>query len=499
MQKKNGLTLLWYRQDLRIHDHPALQAALQKGEKVLAVYVISPLWNAATYVGGFPRLGPYRAHFLWEALTDLRKQWESRGGNLLIVRGKAEDCIPALCKTHNIQDVYCSTLYGTEELTEEGAVEAALMKQGAYLHSLEGHTLYSKEHLPFHLAKLPDIFTEFRKSVERYAQVADCLATPDQLPSAEIEDWGTMPNLRELVGQGHNSQYFPTSEEWKSTQAATKRVLKFKGGETAGLERLKHYLWDTDLIANYKVTRNGLLGGDYSSKFSAWLAMGCLSPRMIYQEVKRYEKHRIANDSTYWLVFELLWRDYFQFVAKKYGSSLYQPGGIKGQGYRHRPNPDLLHRWIMGQTGVPFVDANMRELRLTGFMSNRGRQNVASYWVKDLKQDWRLAAAWFESCLLDYDPCANYGNWNYVAGIGNDPREDRYFNIQKQARQYDPEAKYITRWLPELEPLPAAMRFEPYANEIECLSMGVKLGVDYPYPIPLMQRQELSQPKSRRG
>ena len=120
-------------------------------------------------------------------------------------------------------------------------------------------------------------------------------------------------------------------------------------------------------------------------------------------------------------------------------------------------------------TGIPLIDANMRELNATGYMSNRGRQNVASFLVKDLKINWQLGAEYFESQLLDYDPCSNYGNWNYVAGVGSDPREDRYFNIASQARRYDPEAKYIRHWIKDLKDAPLELIHNPFANHKKSL------------------------------
>jgi deoxyribodipyrimidine photo-lyase len=208
------------------------------------------------------------------------------------------------------------------------------------------------------------------------------------------------------------------------------------------LARIREYFWETKNILKYKQTRNGLIGPSYSTKFSPWLAFGCISSRYILSEVQRFEAEVQENDSTYWVWFELLWRDYFRLVAMKFGNEIFKETGIT-RGSKTTATPKWIQgqegkrrfeAWSQGTTGVPFVDANMRELKATGFMSNRGRQNVASYLVKDLQVDWRMGAEWFESNLLDYDPCSNYGNWLYIAGLGNDPREDRYFNVIKQAK-----------------------------------------------------------------
>ena len=191
-----------------------------------------------------------------------------------------------------------------------------------------------------------------------------------------------------------------------------------------------------------------MIGANYSSKFSAWLALGCLSPREIYFELKKYEAKYEANESTYWLVFELLWRDYFRFMMKKYHIKFFQQHGIQNKEIPvNKHNVQVLQSWIDGITGIDFIDANMIELKSTGFMSNRGRQNVASYLCNDLKLDWRYGAAYFEQQLIDYDVCNNWGNWAYLAGVGNDPRGNRYFNIDKQAQDYDKNQEYRNLWL----------------------------------------------------
>ena len=190
------------------------------------------------------------------------------------------------------------------------------------------------------------------------------------------------------------------------------------------------------------------MGADYSSKLSPWLSGGCISAVQVYWEIKRYEEERVANESTYWLFFELLWREFFRFVGRRYGPRLFAKGGIKGEetdpAYSNR---DKLERWRLGQTEDEFVNANMVELVLTGWMSNRGRQNVASYLIHDLGQDWLEGARFFERNLIDYDPCSNYGNWAYLGGVGNDPRPNRAFNLKKQAEIYDSDGSFRKLWL----------------------------------------------------
>jgi deoxyribodipyrimidine photo-lyase len=261
-------------------------------------------------------------------------------------------------------------------------------------------------------------------------------------------------------------------------------VLRFQGGETAALTRLNQYFWQRDYLKSYKETRNGLLGADYSSKFSPWLALGCLSPRWIDAQVKAYETQRIRNESTYWLIFELLWRDFFRWIAAKHGKQIFHPSGLQGIPIPWQEDWLQFRLWQEGKTGFPLVDANMRELAATGFMSNRGRQNVASFLTKNLGINWQLGAEWFESQLIDYDVCSNWGNWNYTAGVGNDARGFRYFNITKQSRDYDPKGDYLRHWLPELASIPGDKIHEPWQwSAAEQKQWGIRLGVDYPRPV----------------
>jgi deoxyribodipyrimidine photo-lyase len=217
--------------------------------------------------------------------------------------------------------------------------------------------------------------------------------------------------------------------------------------------------------------------------------LGCLSPRYIYEAVQDYETQRVKNNSTYWLIFELLWRDYFRFICARYGDRVFYPSGIQGIPVPWKQDWPRFEAWQRGETGYPFVDANMRELAATGFMSNRGRQNVASFLTKNLGIDWRMGAEWFESCLIDYDVCSNWGNWNYTAGVGNDARGFRYFNIPKQAKDYDPAGRYVKHWLPALQSVPAEYVHRPAAlPSADQKRYHLRLGVDYPRPIVDLQK-----------
>ncbi|MEO0338869.1 MAG: DASH family cryptochrome [Bacteroidota bacterium] len=417
--------VFWFRNDLRLHDNPALAKAVEENDQVLPVYAIDQRYLQEDR-WGFVRTGTYRLKFLLESLSDLKAYLKEKGSDLMVVKGIPEEVLPPIAEQYQANAIYATKEYTHEELK----IEATLADQ-IDLHLSHGATLYHPDDLPFAINQLPDVFTQFRKRAEKYAKVQPLVTTPEQINSPDFSET-KIPTLPELG--------------FEITEADGRQVMPFKGGAMAAENRLEHYFWETDAVATYKETRNGLIGADYSTKFSPWLANGSISPRTIFHEVDAYEDEVKANSSTYWVKFELIWRDYFKFVAMKFGRKIFFKGGIQNKEVGAWQNNKVFEKWAYGNTGDDFVDANMRELLHTGFMSNRGRQNVASYLVHQMNLDWRMGAAWFESLLIDYDVTSNYGNWMYAAGVGNDPR-DRVFNTKKQAGMYDGNGAYRKLWL----------------------------------------------------
>jgi len=425
-------SIVWFKTDLRLHDNETLVKAIAKSEEIIPVYCFDASQFEITEYG-FQKTGSFRAQFLLEAVSDLDKNLRELGSGLIILKGKPEVEIPKIVQEYNAYKVFAKREVTYEENQIEDLVESELFKLRCEFETFSTSTLYHAEDLPFSIKDIPDVFTNFRKKTEKDATIRTVFEKPLSIKSPIIPPIN-LPTLNDLG--------------LANIPIDSRAVLPFEGGETKALERVNHYFFETKSISNYKETRNGMVGSNYSSKFSAWLALGCLSPRELYFELKKYEAQYEANESTYWLVFELLWRDYFRFMMKKYHVKFFQQNGIQNKGIAvNKHNITILKSWIDGKTGVDFVDANMIELKLTGFMSNRGRQNVASYLCNDLKLDWRYGAAYFEQQLIDYDVCSNWGNWAYLAGVGNDPRGNRYFNIEKQAQDYDKNKAFRNLWL----------------------------------------------------
>lgn len=464
--------IYWFRNDLRLLDNPALTQACNAATQLLPVYVHDPECDAITR-WGFVRTGPHRRRFLAAGLADLAGQLAARGSCLLELHGKAQDVLPALAHSIDSGHIVCEAISAPQE---EAAV-AALRAGGLVVDTVWQSSMLEPALLPFDARQLPDVFTAFRHAVEQAMLVP---LPPSPVPQALLQSlWKTTtPNATHGATHGvpqtvptclHNrltalsigsTAFGPANpapgnkKPVLPTLVADPRssfpyhLATFAGGETAGLKHLARY-FESNLVTTYKATRNGLSGTDYSSKFSPWLASGALSARTVYAALKQYEARHGANDGTYWLWFELLWRDYFRLLHLQHGRNLY---GQRGLAPQHLPLPQTTHkagaftRWCQGETGEALVDAGMRELATTGYLSNRLRQVVASFLIHDLACDWRAGAAWFESQLIDYDVYSNQGNWLYIAGRGTDPRGGRRFNPQKQARDYDPDGKYRELW-----------------------------------------------------
>lgn len=422
--------LVWFRNDLRVNDNQSLFEACKNSGKTIGIYCFDPRHFAETKYG-FKKTENYRAKFLLETISELKENLLQKNISLLIYFDKPENVFEKVVSEHKISNIFTQKEWTSEEIN----VNNNIQNQFQDLNFLEffDQFLFHPDDIPFqNINNLPQVFTVFRKECEMKVSVRKTVSINSKTKENLIENETQIPSLHDLG--------FDDFEIHKNT------VFPFKGGENQALNRIENYFFETENLSQYKQTRNGLIGSDYSSKLSAWLANGSISAKTIYWKVKEYEEEIEANEDTYWLIFELIWRDYFKYISMKFGNKIFQIDGILNNKYDWKFNQKAFNQWISGNTNEPFVNANMIELAETGFMSNRGRQNVASFWAKEWKQDWRIAAAYFESMLIDYDVHSNYGNWIYNAGVGNDPR-DRKFNIKRQAEMYDSKGDYQKLWL----------------------------------------------------
>ncbi|MGS2726586.1 DASH family cryptochrome [Psychroserpens sp. BH13MA-6] len=431
-ETENDIGIVWFRNDLRVQDNTVLESAISNHKSVIACYCFDPRTFENTPFG-FKKTGKYRAKFLIESVKDLRSNLKKLHIELFVFVDKPEIALQQLVTTHDCNHVYYQEEWTSEECTVLKRIKDTL-PDSIHYHSYYDQFLFHPNDIGMTPSEIPKVFTQFRKTVESKFNVRP------------IQKIHVADKIKHLI----NTTPIPSLADLGFSEFEThpNTAFPFKGGETAAFERLNQYFFDSKKLGVYKKTRNGLIGTDYSSKLSAWLANGSISARTIYWKVRQFEQEHFKNDSTYWLIFELIWRDYFKYIALKHGTAIFQKEGILKKDYHWKTDSEAISKWMEGRTASEFVNANMLELKKTGWMSNRGRQNVASYFSKELLLDWRIGAAYFESLLIDYDVHSNYGNWMYVSGVGNDPR-DRKFNVERQAERYDPNGNFQRLWLQE--------------------------------------------------
>ena len=433
--------LYWLRNDLRLHDNEVLAALPSTATALLPVYCFDPVALGPDAYLDLPRVGPHRLPFLLETLADLQARYIALGSNIHFVVGRPEEALPALARQLGLQAVWASTEHTTEEEEAEDALTDALGPD-IPLRRFETLTLLHPADLSINVQNLPFSFSKFRFDVASRTPVRPPLPTPRSLPPlpAGLVP-APMPNAAALMAALDLPSPAVSARDHRSALPA------LSGGETAGLARLHDYAVERHLIGRYDDTRNQLLGEAFSTKFSPWLANGSLSARQIWAAIDDYDTtHGARSKGALQLRLELLWRDYFRLLAQKAGADFFRWRGLRDQQPKPtRPDRAVFDAWAAGRTGNAFVDANMRELAATGFMSNRGRQNAASYLIHDLHQDWRWGAAFFEHQLIDHDAASNWGNWKYIAGTGTDVR-DTAFDVAQQAKRYDPQGRYVRTW-----------------------------------------------------
>ncbi|MFA0551192.1 DASH family cryptochrome [Vibrio lentus] len=449
--KKIGLYL--FTNDLRINDNQLLNCAAQSVDKLICVTVEPTLVRFSADFAQEQSYGAHRQTFVSQSITNLESNLVKFGQQLVVIHSNhlepdaAEQTLSQIIATQHVTHFFANAHCGYDE---RRLIDSVQRRHPDLITCLPHHsTLFDTHELPFELSKVPSSFTKFRKLVE-HLDVNSDETVITRFPPAVIPT----PTPVSAI---------PLFSSANDESAATNDYL---GGEDAGLAHLDNY-FSHDYALDYKQTRNAFDGIGNSTKFSPWLALGCVSPKTIYRHLKQFETEHGSNDSTYWIYFELLWREYFYWKCLSLGSSLF---GDSSKQELNTPNSSATSnlnfaKWKSGNTNYPIVDACMRQLNETGYMSNRGRQLAASCLIYELGIDWRHGAAYFESQLIDYDVASNWGNWAYIAGAlnsqvntqankQNDAKQpkpkpkpkSRHFDLGKQTNMYDPDHAFINKW-----------------------------------------------------
>ncbi len=517
---------------------PPQVASYPKSKEVICVYIFDPRHYGETEWGS-PKTGAFRAKFLIEAVESLRANLQALGSDLLVGIGRPEELLPLV--TNRDTKLLWQEQVTQQELIVDEMVRAALPSTTSVEMVWSG-TLYERSNLPYRvdLADMPDLFKPFRATMERRGgwreQAHMMLPTPEGGSLPLPEAGGFDPPANTPLG----FDVLPKLQGEAEAALDSARFI-YKGGETAALQRLRYFLWESNCLAEAPTTTKGIHPSEWvhaedenapatfapwlahfpglrSTKLSPWLSSGSLSPRMVASELKQYELSRpgvIANK--YSLIFELLVRDFYRFNAVKHNPQMFSEEGPVGREHVFynmflespdakslewsgpKPSEDeLMEAWKAGKTGVPIIDANMRELAATGYISHRGRQVVASFLVFDLGVHWRRGADFFESLLIDYDVASNWGNWAMAAGLTGG-RVIRHEPVAL-SKEFDLQGSYLRYWLPELARIPATWVHEPWLLSPEQQQeYHAVIGQNYPQPIKEMPGYHIGNPPKQGG
>ena len=454
MVKTPRTSLMWFRQDLRLADQPALAAAMAGGARVVAIYVLDD--KLAWAPGGAGRW------WLHGSLASLGASLRAAGADLVLRRGRAVDIIPALAAEIGAQDVHAGIAHEPAWRAADAAVAAALAADGRSLHLHRTSTLINPEAVRSKTGTVYGMYTPFARTVEALGEPAEPLPAPARIPGAaassdRLEDLGLLPK----------------KPDWAAAFSST-----WQPGEAAAQKRLRLFVGEA--VAHYGTGRN-LPGEDGTSMLSPHLHFGELSPRQVWHASR--VQGDAADHHTYRR--ELIWRDFSAYLLWHHPTLPEVPLRPAFAKLAFREDAGDLSAWQRGRTGVPIVDAGMRQLEQIGWMHNRVRMIAASFLVKHLLISWTAGEAWFWGRLVDADLASNSASWQWVAGTGIDSQPFfRVFNPVTQGERFDPDGAYVRRFVPELARLPAKYLHAPWtAPQTELAKAGIELGRDYPRPL----------------
>ncbi|NGP52413.1 deoxyribodipyrimidine photo-lyase [Thioalkalivibrio sp. XN8] len=433
------LAIHWFRRDLRLTDNPALRAALEAAETVLPVYVWSPEDEGEWAPGGAGRW------WLYQSLAALDACLRERGSRLLLRAGPAAQVLAKLVAETGAEAVYWNRLYEPALVERDRGLKGRLRAQGIAAHSCKASLLYEPWELETGKGAPYRVFTPFWKAA---------LAQPDPPPPRPAPDALQPPPAWPPGLELEALELLPATRWYDGLQAA------WRPGEAGALARLEG--WCEEPVGRYATERDRP-GIDGTSALSPHLHFGELSPRQAWAAAAARRSELPGRGIDAWLR-ELGWREFAHHVLYHFPHTPTEPMYAKYAAFPWREDhEEMLQRWQRGQTGIPIVDAGLRQLWATGWMHNRVRMIAASLLVKNIRAPWQEGARWFWDTLVDADLANNTMGWQWTAGSGADAAPYfRIFNPVTQGEKFDPEGRYVQRWIPELRALPAAQVHRPW-------------------------------------
>ncbi len=459
--KSNAPVIIWFRQDLRIHDNPALKFAVDSGKHIVAIYIhdeISP---------NIRPMGAAQKWWLHNSLNSHANELLKLGCKLILRSGASADVIQNIKNETGAEAICWNRRYGDGEQSVDADIKKMFKSEGMEAKSFAGHLMHEPSLVRTGSDKPYRVYTPFWKKFCQMGPPRKPYGAPNtikdygnDLSSENLEDWKFLPTKPDWAGA--------ISELWTP-------------GEPTAIKRAEAYM--TADLQVYDTARD-LPGSDRTSKLSPHLRFGEISPYALWHQCHDQRHTADAKAREVWAK-ELVWREFSYHLLQEWPHLRSDNFNPKFDAFPWGKNNAALEAWKTGQTGYPIVDAGMRQLWQTGWMHNRVRMIVGSFLVKHLLIDWREGEKWFWDTLVDGDPAANPAQWQWVAGTGADASPYfRIFNPILQAEKFDKDGSYIKKYVPELADLPPQYLAAPWdAPTIELKKAGVTLGKTYPNPI----------------
>ncbi|MGO0063707.1 cryptochrome/photolyase family protein [Brevibacillus fluminis] len=452
--------IVWFRRDLRVHDHAALYHAVETGEEILPVFVLDVRQEKDGQSGR-------KSQALFSALRSLQGNLADLGARLVIKRGEPAEVLAELAKHFGADKLFFNREYAPKAISRDEQVAAELQRNGIFTQTFKDMVLHEEGELLNKQGKPYVVFTPYKRA---------WLTLPKDKPFP-------MPKkLRAATGlESYPSDLIPALGGQGSAKEQVREEELY--GERAARRRLGQFL-DTQL-AGYKLQRD-LPAVDGTSRLSFALRTGTLSIRTVYHSVleRMHQMSGPQSEAAETFVSELIWRDFYQQVLFHFPHTVEQAFLADYEQVEWDDNEELFRKWCTGQTGYPMVDAGMRQLNQTGWIHNRVRMITASFLVKDLLIDWRKGMNYFAEQLIDHDEAANCGGWQWCASTGTDAQPYfRIFNPVSQGEKFDPDGTYVKQYVPELAHVPAKYVHKPWTMpELLQKESACMIGLDYPPP-----------------
>lgn len=454
--------IVWFRRDLRLHDHAALHAAMRTGEPIIPLFIMEDSFCRSSAVG------EKRLHAYFAAVAALANELDKLGGRLLIHRGDPIQVLSQIVGETGASQLFFNRDYTPDARKRDEAVSELLSSQGVFVHSCKDLVLHEPAEIMTKKRTPYAVFTPYRRVWQ---------TLPKDRPFPKPMDWPMYERLKDLAGES-----VPLVEESE------------RFGEHAARERFQQFL--NEDIHYYKKKRD-IPGVDATSRLSFALNAGTLSIRTVYHHVQEAlaEARGEEVSSIEAFVTELIWREFYQQALYFHPHTLEHAYLAQFESVAWENNEDLFARWCQGETGYPIVDAAMKQLNETGWMHNRLRMITASFLTKDLLVDWRWGMRYFEQHLIDFDEAANTGGWQWSASTGTDAQPYfRIFHPVTQGEKFDQDGVFVKKYLPVLREVPLQYIHKPWdMPEHIQRQAGCKIGFDYPVPcVDHAQRRKLA-------